>query len=178
MLGRLTGDFTVKVSGIDESRMPGESVTALVERLSRGKARFVAGAGDNALVIGADQCAVLDGVIFGKPGGFERAREQLLMCAGREVVFHSGLCVLDARDGGEQFEDVTTRVRFRRLTPRQIENYLRHDEPWECAGSFRAESRAITLCTSIESADPSALQGLPLAALTRMLAHAGIDLLA
>ncbi len=177
LLSRLTDDFLTRSPDIDETPQADEKAAQLVDRLSRQKARAAMSAFPDALIIGSDQVAALGDRIFGKPGGFERACEQLMMCAGREVIFHAGLCVLDARDGAEQFVNVPTRVVFRSFSAGEAKAYLHRDAPWECAGSFRSESLGIALCSCIESADPSALIGLPLIELRRMLANAGRELL-
>lgn len=177
LLLRLTDDFLKQSPDIDETPQPNEKAAELVERLSRQKARAVVSEFPDALIIGSDQVVALDNHIFGKPGNFDRAYEQLMMCAGRELIFHAGLCVLDARTGNEQFVNVPTRVVFRCFGPEQVQTYLHRDTPWECAGSFRSEGLGVALCSCIESTDPSALIGLPLIELRRMLANAGRELL-
>ncbi len=174
---RLGLDCAVRAPDICETPLENESGARLVERLAKAKADAVAPHYPGALIIGCDECAAADGLLLGKPGDFEGARRQLRECAGKTVVFHSGVCVLDTRSGHRQFKDVPTRVRFRRLDERQIESYLRRDKPYDCAGSFRSESLGVFLCESIESADPSALLGLPLISLAGMLEKAGFTVL-
>ncbi len=174
---RLGLEHVACTPGVRETPHAGESVESLVERLSKAKAEAVAPRYPEALIIGSDECASLDDELIGKPGGFARARAQLLACSGRTLVFHTGVCVLDARARRHWFENVQTRVRFRRLTRARIESYLRRDEPYDCAGSFRSEGLGGFLCESIESDDPTALPGLPVIALSRLLEKAGFHLL-
>ena len=173
---RLGLECAVRTPGVCETPLAGEAVEDLVERLSKAKADAVAPHYPEALIIGSDECASLDAELIGKPGDFERARAQLLACSGRTLVFHTGVCVLDARTRRHWFENVRTRVRFRRLTRARIEAYLRCDEPYDCAGSFRSEGRGGFLCDGIESDDPTALPGLPVIALSRLLEQAGFRL--
>lgn len=176
-LRRLGLAFEVRAADICETPLEGESGAQLVERLAKAKADAVAPHYPGALIIGCDECAAAGDALLGKPGDFDCARRQLLDCAGRTVVFHSGVCVLDTRNGNRRFADVPTRVHYRRLNERQIESYLRRDKPYDCAGSFRSESLGALLCERIESEDPSALLGLPVIALAGMLEEAGFKML-
>ena len=175
-LAQLGVEFSAVSADIDETAWPQESPQALVTRLSRSKAEALAGAHPRALIIGADQVAVVEGDIVGKPGTRERARQQLAAAAGRELLFLSGLCVLDTRDGSVREATVPIRVRLRALDPDTIARYLEHEDVLGCAGSLRSEGLGIALCESIESADPSALIGLPLIALASMLRQCGLRL--
>ncbi|MCO5107668.1 MAG: Maf family nucleotide pyrophosphatase [Burkholderiaceae bacterium] len=175
LLARLGLPFTVEAPGIDESARPGERPDALALRLAAEKAHAVARRHPAALVIGSDQAATLDGAIaIGKPGNHERAREQLRAASGRTMDFHTALCVARASDGFDERASVATRVRFRRLDEAEIERYLLREQPWDCAGAAKAEGLGIALLEAIEGDDPTALVGLPLIALTRMLRHAGM----
>lgn len=176
LLERLKLPFDVASPKIDESPLPGETPHELVLRLSELKARAVATNHDNALIIGSDQVAVLNGEILGKPGNRQNAITQLTKCSGNSVVFHTGLCLLDTGNGGAQLDDVLFEVRFRALTQKQIERYIDSEQPFGCAGSFKAESLGITLFERLRGDDPTALIGLPLIRLTSMLAATGISL--
>ncbi len=178
LLARLGLPFEVEAPEVDERPLPGEAPEALVRRLSEAKARAVAARRPGAVVVGSDQVAVLDGEVMGKPGGPERAREQLRRASGRAVDFLTGLAVLDTRDGRLRLEVVPFRVVFRPLDEARIEAYLRRDAPWNCAGSFRSERLGVALFERMEGGDPTALMGLPLIRLVRMLEAVGLDPLA
>lgn len=175
LLTRLTDHFTVCSPDIDETPHDGEAVANLVERLSREKARVVAQGLNDALVIASDQSAEFDGIIIHKPGNFDNALQQLMMFSGKTLVFHTGLCVLDTRDASEVYQDVLTEVAFRSFTQTQASRYLHQDQPWDCCGSIRSESKGVLLCESIQNDDPSTLMGLPLIVLSKMLERAGIE---
>ncbi|MFP3555705.1 Maf-like protein [Paraburkholderia sp. SIMBA_049] len=180
LLERLRIPFDVAVPAIDETPLAGESPEATALRLAQAKARAVASgltAGEQALVIGSDQVATYDGHQIGKPGTHENALAQLQGMRGREVLFHSALCLFDSRSGDAQTVDVVTRVRFRDLPDAALDAYLRAETPYDCAGSAKAEGLGIALLDAIESDDPTALIGLPLIALARMLLAAGYPLL-
>ncbi|SAK88241.1 Maf-like protein [Caballeronia hypogeia] len=180
LLGRLRVPFDVVSPDIDETPLDGETPQATAVRLSIAKARAVAAGVDEpsgALVIGSDQVATFDGQQIGKPGTHEKAFAQLQAMRGRSVEFHSALCLFDSRTGDAQSADIVTRVRFRRYSDAQIETYLRAETPYDCAGSAKAEGLGIALLEAIESDDPTALIGLPLIALTGMLANAGFPVL-
>lgn len=178
LLARLGLPFGTDAPEVDETPLPGEAPEALVRRLSEAKARVVAARHPGAVVIGSDQVAVLDGEVIGKPGSFERARAQLRRASGRTVDFLTGLAVLDTRDGRLRLEVVPFRVVFRPLSGARIEAYLRRDEPYDCAGSFRSERLGVALFERMEGEDPTALMGLPLIRLVRMLEAVGLDPLA
>ncbi|MGD8497404.1 MAG: Maf family nucleotide pyrophosphatase [Chromatiales bacterium] len=178
LLERLQVPFDVVRPEVDEAVSPGEAPTDYVERLARRKAEASSGTYADALIIGSDQCAVLDGHILGKPQSRERARTQLADCAGRAVVFHTGLCVLDTRTNEAQIAEVPYTVHFRRLEPAAIEAYLDREAPYDCAGSFKAEGLGVALFERMEGEDPTALIGLPLIRLSAMLRRAGLDVLA
>jgi len=174
MLQRLRLPFTVVAADVDETPLPAETPQQTALRLAVDKARAVARQHPQAVVIGADQVATMDnGAPVGKPGNLERARAQLRQFSGQTLVFHSALCVIQ----GDQVQvtDVPTRCQFRLLSDAEIETYLRLEEPFDTAGSAKAEGLGIALMHSMQSDDPTAIIGLPLIALTRMLRQAGIN---
>jgi septum formation protein len=180
LLERLRIAFDVVVPALDETPLAGETPEATALRLAEAKARAVAAglsAGDAALVIGSDQVATYDGLQIGKPGSHEKALAQLQSMRGREVLFHSALCLFDTRSGAAQTLDVITTVRFRNLSDAELEAYLLAETPYDVAGSAKSEGLGIALLEAIESDDPTALIGLPLIALTSMLLTAGFPLL-
>jgi len=176
LLERLRIPFEAVAPGVDETRGPGEPVEQLVRRLSRAKAEAVAGRHHGALVIGSDQAAERDGEILGKPGDHPTAVAQLRAASGKYMKFHTGLCLIDTRDGRVQEYADVTRVAFRKLSDREIERYLQAEQPYDSAGSFKSEGLGITLFEGIESNDPSALVGLPLIMLCKFLRNAGLEL--
>lgn len=175
LLSRLGLPFETASPEIDESRLPGESPLDMVRRLSVAKARAGAPA-YQALVIGSDQVATVGDEALGKPGSHERAAAQLRRVSGRSVTFLTGLCLLNTATDEAQVDVVPYRVHFRNLGDEQIERYLRHDLPYDCAGSFKSEGLGITLFERMEGEDPTALIGLPLIRLTDMLTRAGVRL--
>lgn len=175
LLSRLHLPFAVEAPGVDETAHPGERPEALALRLAAEKAHAVAHRHPQALVIGSDQCATLDGTTaIGKPGDHARAREQLRAASGRTMAFHTALCVTRDADGFDERLSVPTRVRFRQLDEARIERYLQLEQPWDCAGAARVEGLGIALIEAIEADDPTALVGLPLIALTHLLCRAGL----
>jgi septum formation protein len=175
LLSRLGLPFTAIAPQVDESPLPGETATATCERLALAKARKVAESHPAALVVGSDQVALLDGCQVGKPGNHDNALRQLRAASGREVIFHTALCLVDAATGRQWCDRVDVVVRYRVLTEEVIERYLRADQPYDCAGSGRIETLGITLVEAVKSEDPTALIGLPLIALTTLLQQAGIQ---
>ena len=176
LLARLQIPFETIAPQADESALPDEAPAATALRLAEAKARAVSDNYPDALIIGSDQVAVLDGRLLGKPGSHAAASAQLQAMSGRETVFQTALVLLDAASGRSDGAVVPTTVRMRQLTAAQIERYLRRDEPYDCAGSAKIEALGITLVESVDSSDPTALIGLPLIALTGMLLRAGIVL--
>ncbi len=170
--------FSIEPPGVDETPMPGEAPEALARRLALEKARAVARHHQGSVVIGSDQVADLAGQPLGKPGTHDRAVEQLQRMSGRRVVFQTALAVVRRDTGFEATDLAAVAVTFRTLSDREIETYLRLDEPYDCAGSARSESLAVALLTSIESDDPTALVGLPLIRTCALLRAAGLDPLA
>ena len=175
LLARLRLPFEVAAPAVDETPEPGEAPAALARRLALAKAREVAARHPNAVVIGADQVADLDGEPIGKPGDHDHALAQLRRLGGRRVVFQTALAVVRASSGFERAELAPVQVRFRPLANDEIERYLRLDQPYDCAGSARSESLGITLLEEIVSDDPTALIGLPLIRTARLLREAGLD---
>jgi len=175
LLERLRLPFTARSPEVDETSLPGEAPAALAERLALAKARALADARADAVVIGADQVADVDGTAIGKPGDHTRATAQLRAMSGRTIVFQTAIAVVRAATGFEQVRRVPVTVRFRPLDDREIEFYLRTEQPYDCAGSAKCETLGITLLEAIESDDPTALIGLPLIQTSALLRAAGID---
>lgn len=180
-LSRLGIPFTYTAPNIDESPDPNEPADDLVRRLARQKAAAVRSAvaktHPNALIIGSDQLAYIDGQILGKPGTEERAHAQLSLLSGNTVSFLTSVCLLDCRSNEAQIAVDDTRVTFRALLRAQIVAYIAKEQPLDCAGAFKSEGLGIALFESIQTSDPNALIGLPLIQLCSMLRNAGIDVL-
>lgn len=161
---------------IDEARLPGEAAAAMASRLARAKAHAVVPRHRDALIIAADQVAARGDVILGKPGSASAQRQQLLAGSGQELVFHSAVAVFDTRNGLLSEHLDLTRCHMRELTAAEVERYVTREPADDCAGGFKVEGLGITLFERIASEDPSALIGLPLIALCRMLRAAGWEL--
>ena len=176
LLTRLTPDFRTLAPAVDESPLADETPAGTAMRLAAAKARAIAALCPNALVIGSDQVAQIDGHALGKPGSVAAARAQLSASSGRSVEFHTAICLVDTRADvlRESMACDTTRVVFRDLASAEIARYVDAEQPLDCAGSFKAEGLGIALFERIESSDPTALIGLPLVALARLLRAAGI----
>ena len=177
VLARLLLPFEVAAPGVDETPRPGEPPVATALRLSEDKARAVAARHARALVIGSDQVADLDGVAIGKPGDRDRAIAQLRRLSGRTVVFHTGVALCDAASGRCRSAMVDVTSRFRALSETEIARYVDREQPYDCAGSVRSEALGIALFEEIRSDDPTALIGLPLIALSRLLRAEGVNVL-
>ena len=177
LLQRLRLPFEVVSPEVDETPSPGENPRDLALRLALAKARAVAARQPSAVVIGSDQVADLGGEPLGKPGTHERAVAQLRRMRGRTVIFQTAVAVVCLETGFEQVELAPVRVHFRDLTDAEIENYLRAETPYDCAGSAKSEGLGIALLDTIESDDPTALVGLPLIRTARLLRAAGLSLL-
>ncbi len=160
---------------VDESTRENESAESLVMRLSHTKAKALASSHPNKLIIGSDQVAILGEKILNKPHTYERAFAQLRSASGRSVIFHTGLCLLNTQTGKAQIAVENFYVYFRTLTDQQIHNYLKLEQPYDCAGSFKAEGLGISLFTKLSGEDPNALVGLPLIRLIEMLGNEGVD---
>lgn len=176
LMERLRLPFRCQSPGLDESRLAGESPLDLVERLARGKALAVAKNYPDSLVIGADQVAVVNGRILTKPGGRERAVQQLRLMSGQVAQFLTCVCLYNSHTRNQQRDTVTVQVEFRQLTDAEIERYLDVDKPYDCAGSFKSEAGGITLAHRISCDDSTALLGLPLLSLQKMLRNEGYQL--
>jgi len=177
LLARLELPFATRAPEVDENSRPGEDAATLAARLAEAKACSVAARESSALVIGSDQVAVLAGEILGKPGAHDRAVAQLSRAAGKSVDFLTGLCLIDSLSGRAQLDIIPFRVVFRHLSAQQIENYLRREKPYQCAGSFKSEGLGIALFERLEGADPTSLIGLPLIRLIQMLEAEGVTIL-
>ncbi|MBS1228811.1 MAG: maf protein [Proteobacteria bacterium] len=177
LLARLGLPFETADPDTDEAALDGETPTATALRLSEAKARAVAARFPEALIIGSDQVACLDGQIFGKPGNHENAVKQLKAMRGRTVNFFTGLCLLNAKTGNVQLRGVPTLVTFRNLSDAAIENYLHREHPYNCAGSAKSEGLGIAVIAKMEGEDPNALIGLPLIALCDLLEHEKVSVL-
>lgn len=173
LLGRLNIDFISDSPDIDETPLDKESPNNYVLRLSLEKAKAIAQKHPNALIIGSDQCSILNGKIQGKPHTHQNAIKQLSESSGKRVSFLTGLCLYDAKDDSYQLEMIPFHVDFRELSTTEVESYLQAEEPYNCAGSFKSEGLGITLFKRLEGEDPTALIGLPLIKLSEMLRNKG-----
>lgn len=176
LLGRLQLPFQTVAPDTDESPLPDEHPTATAERLSVAKARAVADQFPGALIIGSDQVAYCGDARFGKPGTKQNAIAQLRSMSGKAVVFHTGLCLLNAATGRTHLRGIPTEVRFRELSDQEIQRYLDKEDALNCAGSARSEGLGISLLEYLRGDDPNALVGLPLIALCDMLRAEGVEL--
>ena len=177
LMQRLCIPFDVAAPDVDETPQDGESPHDLACRLALAKARAVAALHPDAVVIGSDQVADLDGEPLGKPGTHERAVAQLQRMRGRTVVFQTAVAVVCQNTGFAQTDLAAVRVVFRNLSDAEIETYLRTEQPYDCAGSAKSEGLGIALLESINNDDPTALVGLPLIRTCRMLRAAGLPIL-
>jgi len=177
LLDRLHIKYLCDSPDIDESPLQDESVENMVLRLARLKAEAVAGKHRDALIIGSDQSAELNGEALSKPGNFDNAVKQLQKAAGKRIVFQTGLCLLNTQNGNVQTACVPYTVVFKPLTQDMIEHYLRKEQAYNCAGSFRSEGLGIALFEKFEGDDPNALIGLPLIKLIAMLENEGFSVL-
>jgi septum formation protein len=174
LLHKLQIPFSSISPKVDETALPNEKPHETAIRLAQDKARKIGKKHPHALVIGCDQVATLDGEQLGKPGNHHNASLQLQKMRGREVTFHSALCLFNAETGHMQAEVVPYLVRFRQLTDTQIENYLNKEQPYQCAGSAKSEGLGIALIERMIGEDPNALVGLPLIKLITMLQNEGV----
>ena len=178
LLGRLNIPFSVESPHVDETPLPGEHPASLAQRLALAKAQAVAARFPDCVVIGSDQVADLDGLALGKPGSHGRAVAQLRQMSGKSVTFQTAVAVVCLETGFCEEALAPVKVTFRDLEDAEIENYLRLEQPYDCAGSAKSEGLGIVLLEGIDSDDPTALVGLPLIRTSRMLRAAGIQLLA
>jgi septum formation protein len=177
LLERLGIPFSVTDPGLAEERLPGEAPQNMARRLAQAKSLAVAGRFHDALIIGCDQVAVGNGEVLGKPGTRENAVRQLRALSGREAVFYTAVCVHNTSDGSSRERVVPCRVTFRKLDDGTIERYLAREQPYDCAGSAKAEGLGIALIAKMEGEDPNALVGLPLIALVDLLREQGLNVL-
>lgn len=177
LLSRLGLPFGTDSPQVDETPLPGETPTDLALRLALAKAREVANRHPEAVVIGSDQVADLNGQPLGKPGTHERAVTQLRQMRGQTVVFQTAVAVVCQATGFEQVDLAPVRVVFRDLGDAEIEHYLRTEQPYDCAGSAKSEGLGIALLERIDNDDPTALVGLPLIRTCRMIRAAGVPVL-
>ena len=175
LLERLRLPFEIESPGVDEDAEADETPMQLAMRLAAAKARAVANRHPDAVVIGSDQVAELDGGAIGKPGDHVRATQQLRTMSGRTVLFHTAVAVQRSRPTHSAIALASVTVRFRTLSDAEIERYLRVEQPYDCAGSAKCETLGIALLEAIESDDPTALVGLPLIRTSELLRAAGID---
>jgi len=175
LLARLRLPFEVLSPEVDETAHFGETPVMLAQRLALAKAQAVAALQPQAVIIGSDQVADLDGQALGKPGTHERAVQQLRRMRGRKVLFHTAVAVVCCASGFEQAALCSVAVSFRDLRDDEIEHYLRTEQPYDCAGSAKCETLGIALLSAIDSDDPTALIGLPLIRTCELLRRAGID---
>jgi len=178
LLERLRIPFSVESPHVDESPLPGELPATLACRLALAKAQAVAERFPDAVVIGSDQVADLDGVALGKPGTHARAVRQLRQMSGQVVIFQTAVAVVCKQSGFSKESLALVKVKFRELSDAEIENYLQAEQPYDCAGSAKSEGLGIALLERIDNDDPTALVGLPLIRTAALLRAAGIDLLA
>ena len=176
LLSRLQLPFDTVSPEVDETPLSDETPYELSLRLARAKARAVAQLHPDSIVIGSDQVPELDGQPLSKPGTHERATEQLRLMSGRQMNFHTGVCVMCAETDFMESSVVTVQVRFRELNDAEIERYLRTEQPYDCAGSAKSEGLGIALLDAIISDDPTALIGLPLIRTCQLLRAAGVVL--
>ena len=177
LLERLGLAFAVAAPGVDEQALPGEAPADTAARLAALKARSLEARFPDALIIGADQVAALGSERLDKPGTHENAARQLRRLSGRIAQFHTAVTLLDSKTGKSESKVVPCRVVFRAFDDARIEAYLRREQPYDCAGSAKAEGLGIALIARIETDDPTSLIGLPLIALTTMLERAGLPVL-
>ncbi len=175
LLSRFGLPFEVAAPDVGETPLPSEAPSQTALRLAESKARAVSNQYPDSLIIGSDQVLMLQNEQLGKPGNFANAFTQLKKMQGNAMVFHTALCLFNSRSGNIQLRDIPTTIHIRALSDAQIESYLNKEQPYDCAGSARAEGLGIALIARYETSDPNALIGLPLIALTEMLAHEGVD---
>jgi septum formation protein len=175
LLQRLGLPFVCCSPDINETPLPGESVETLVQRLASAKASVLSQRYPSALIIGSDQACQCDGKILGKPGSFEAARKQLQHCSGLPADFHTAISLLDSESGLSFHSHDVYRVYFRTLTSDEIDYYLQTEQPFDCAGSFKAEGLGIALFEAMEGKDFHSLLGLPLISLCTLLRQCGLN---
>jgi len=176
LLEKLAVEFSTGSPEIDESALANESPQELVKRLSVAKAKALSDLYPDNLIIGSDQVACIDDEVLGKPGNFENALIQLRKASGKPVTFYTSLTLLNSATGHTQTLCEPFRVYFRKLDDDQITRYLMHEQPYNCAGSFKSEGFGISLFEKLEGDDPNTLIGLPLIQLIKMLDNEGVHI--
>ena len=176
LLQRLQIPFKTASPDVDETPLPDETPEATALRLSVKKARAMVKAYPDALIIGADQVAILEGVQLGKPLNHTNAVKQLRFMRGKEVIFYTALSLLNSRNNHIQSKIIPYHIKFRPLSDQQIENYLTREQPYHCAGSAKSEGLGIVLIERMSGDDPNALIGLPMIALVEMLLQEGVEI--
>lgn len=177
LMQRLQIPFHTVSPHVDETVLTGEKPQDTALRLSKEKAKKIGAEYPHALIIGCDQVATLDGEQLGKPLNHKNATKQLQLMRGKEVTFHSALCLYNAETGTMQAQVVPYLVKFRQLTDEQIESYLIKEQPYHCAGSAKSEGLGIALIERMIGDDPNALIGLPLIKLITMLHNEGVNVI-
>jgi len=176
LLEKLSVEFATGSPDIDESTVDNEAPEALVKRLSEAKARALSEDYPENLIIGSDQVACIDDEILGKPGNFDNALLQLRKASGKVVTFYTGLSLLNSANGHVQTLCEPFKVHFRQLNDEQISRYLNHEQPYNCAGSFKSEGYGVSLFERLEGDDPNTLIGLPLIQLIKILDNEGVHI--
>ncbi|WP_290703751.1 nucleoside triphosphate pyrophosphatase [Amphritea sp.] len=177
ILDKLNLEYKAISPDIDETQLDAESPIHYVARLAQAKAQALQADHPDALIIGSDQTAVINGEIIGKPGGYGNAFKQLSDASGQKISFFTGLTLLNGLTGQFETDVIPFHVHFRTLTPLMIEHYLLTEQPYNCAGSFKSEGLGIALFEKLEGDDPNTLIGLPLIRLIRMLENQGINVI-
>lgn len=176
LLKRLDITFTTVSPEVNERYFQDELISDYVLRLAKTKAESIVSKNDNTLIIAADQALQCDKKILGKPGNYNKAKEQLLFMSNRSLTFYTGLCLINTETKIIEEDVVSFRVDFRKLTESEIENYLVKEKPYDCVGSFKSEKLGISLLKKMNGDDPTALIGLPLIRLCKMLRNQGVDI--
>ena len=176
LLKRLDIIFTTVSPEINERYLQDELISDYVLRLAKTKAESIVPKNNNSLIIAADQALQCDKKILGKPGNYNKAKEQLIFMSNRSLTFYTGLCLINTETKIIEEDVVSFRVDFRKLTEPEIENYLVKEKPYDCVGSFKSEKLGISLLKKMNGDDPTALIGLPLIRLCKMLRNQGVDI--
>ena len=174
LMRRCGYQFDIEPAHVDEKALPAEPPEQLCTRLSAEKCGVVADRHPHAIVVGSDQVGVCDGRVLTKPGSHEAAVDQLRFCTGKVAVFHTGLAVQWRARNEATVIEVPTYLQYRTLSQREIEAYVRLDNPVDCAGSFKIEEKGTLLFERVTSDDPTALIGLPMLSLHQMLSRFGV----
>ena len=176
LLKRLDITFTTISPEVNERYFQDELISDYVLRLAKTKAESIVPKNNNSLIIAADQALQCDKKILGKPGNYNKAKEQLIFMSNRSLTFYTGLCLINTETKIIEEDVVSFRVDFRKLTESEIENYLVKEKPYDCVGSFKSEKLGISLLKKMNGDDPTALIGLPLIRLCKMLRNQGVDI--